>query len=83
MLQRAQQFKNEISYLKSHLDKIVKTRDDAISLADKQSRKLRMIEACIDFLRDEPDSSKRKELTWYDIKVVCCKVVDATGEMNS
>lgn len=79
----AQLSKDEFSFLASQMSEIFKARDDARSSANKQSQKSKMLEACIDLLKDNQDSLKQKYWTGCDMEVMRCKVADVKVGMSS
>lgn len=56
----AQEFKDKVSSSKLQMSKIEKTRDDAISLANKQSKMSGMFGDRFDLLKDKLNLSKQK-----------------------
>lgn len=61
MSSRDQLFEGEVDFLTLQMSKFTKKRNDATILATEQSRKLRMLEACIILLENELNSLKQKE----------------------
>lgn len=72
----------EQSLLKTQMSECCKTVDDAASSVTKQRRHSRMLEACIDLLKDKPNLIKRKDLTGCNMEVVCYKVAATKGGLK-
>lgn len=82
ILSQAQLFEDKVSSLKAQLSNCNKTREDAISLATKQSRQTKMLEARFNLLEYKLELLKPKELTSRDMQVMRCKVADAKGDVK-
>lgn len=65
------------------MSEIVKARDVATSLVSKQNRKLKMLGARTDLVKDKVDFLKTKVSTECNMEVVRRKVAGAKSEMNN
>lgn len=73
----------EAVVLASHLSKISKARDAAVSGSDDRLRDVRALEARVRMLCAEQDLLKRRGLTNCDLEVITCRVTDAQGDTTN
>lgn len=83
VLRSAHLSKGKGSSLKLQLDQIVELHGDATSSGNEQSSQPRMLNARIDLLNNKLDTTKQNEWTGCDMEVICSKVANTKGEMDS
>lgn len=81
ILRRAQLLEGEARLLKTQMSKCINTHDDATSSAIKRGLQSRVLECCINLLKNKLDPLKQKKSTACDM-VVGRMVADAEGYMN-
>lgn len=65
------------------MSEVAEADADATGSATEQSQQVRILEVCIDLLKNEPDSLNRKESIGCNTEFVSRKVADAVGDINN
>lgn len=83
MSNRAQSVEVVNKFFMSHMDEVIKVRDDATSSASQKDWDATTLESHTSLLKDELSSLEQEESTEYNMETVGRKDADANGEVSS